>query len=567
MDERKLKTKRNRLHLGSKPLAIAALAVALAVLPNRTSIPPVIESDYCHQLLCVERMGNGLGLTSLQPVAPGQPWTWNYDFGFLTQWPAGYSLMIWSVRTLLGISTIDACRCIAVLACAAALVGWFAWMRRLVPQGVTGLLVSTLAAGSAVTVGFLVNPSTDVILVAVLPFLLLATHTAAGPDATTTPKGDAFPGESASNWVFMAIGLGAGLLLWIRYAAIFAPIALGLFLLIQTLRRQGGGWRPLASYALGVTLPIATLLLINRTYTAAGSLQSQMNLGHQTGFDLSLSTLGTAWWQFTNLGFYDHHAIAHWLLAIGPIVILTSAMLVTSTRRALTQLFRNPATLLSVVTVVTLITILAGVTALFGDKFDYVGLERYYRPIRPLYFVIAACPILLFRLRLVRLAIVAILLLGLFWTVNQQWARGYDKLVRQNTEVTPRGATATCFTPGAEPFLDWLAAGATPDLVIVSNFREFLALELGVAALPVPKDQTQLDGWLRKIETARGIEQAKVWFVMDPDNRWRSYWLPSLDEVVDTFALTVEIELPAGTSARVFAYRTPTSRNALAAMP
>jgi hypothetical protein len=214
-----------------------------------------------------------------------------------------------------------------------------------------------------------------------------------------------------------------------------------------------------------------------------------------------------------------------------------------------------------------LITILAGVTALFGDKFDYVGLERYYRPIRPLYFVIAACPILLFRLRLVRLAIVAILLLGLFWTVNQQWARGYDKLVRQNTEVTPRGATATCFTPGAEPFLDWLAAGATPDLVIVSNFREFLALELGVAALPVPKDQTQLDGWLRKIETARGIEQAKVWFVMDPDNRWRSYWLPSLDEVVDTFALTVEIELPAGTSARVFAYRTPTSRNALAAMP
>jgi len=55
-------------------VAIAVLAAALAVLSARATVPPLVESDYCYQLIAADRMFQGRGLTCPNPVAPFQPW-------------------------------------------------------------------------------------------------------------------------------------------------------------------------------------------------------------------------------------------------------------------------------------------------------------------------------------------------------------------------------------------------------------------------------------------------------------------------------------------------------------
>ena len=155
--------------------AFLVVFAILALLPSRSAIPPLVESDYCYQLIAAERMSAGLGPTSLQPVAPLQPWEWQYDWGFLTQWPVGYPLMVWAVRQTTGVGTIAACQWISVAMCALALVGWFTWVKRAVPRGICGTLLSAVAAACSVSAAMLINPSTDAILVAVLPFTLLGT--------------------------------------------------------------------------------------------------------------------------------------------------------------------------------------------------------------------------------------------------------------------------------------------------------------------------------------------------------------------------------------------------------
>ena len=49
------------------------------------------------------------------------------------------------------------------VACAVALVGWFAWSRRLLPKGIAGILLAAVAAGSAVSTAALINPGTAAI--------------------------------------------------------------------------------------------------------------------------------------------------------------------------------------------------------------------------------------------------------------------------------------------------------------------------------------------------------------------------------------------------------------------
>src|SRR3989337_649610 len=77
---------------------VAAACVVLAFIPGRTSIPPLIESDYCYLLTAADRLYEGHGLTTPHPVAPLQPWSWQYDWGFLTHWPVGYPLLVWAIR-------------------------------------------------------------------------------------------------------------------------------------------------------------------------------------------------------------------------------------------------------------------------------------------------------------------------------------------------------------------------------------------------------------------------------------------------------------------------------------
>ena len=117
-------------------LGTLVVSLGLALLPHRTEIPPNIESDYCYLLLAADRFHDGQGLTSLAPQAPHQPWEWRYDWGWLTQWPIGYPLLVAGVRRVLGGTTINACLWINLAACALALVGWFAWVRYCAPRGV-----------------------------------------------------------------------------------------------------------------------------------------------------------------------------------------------------------------------------------------------------------------------------------------------------------------------------------------------------------------------------------------------------------------------------------------------
>ena len=146
------------------PAAVVVIYLTLTALPGRTRIPPRVSSDYCYQLLAANRLYDGLGLTTLQPVAPLQPWEWRNDWSFLTQWPAGYSLCVWGVRRVTGASALEALRWINVASCALALVGWFVWVKRVSPRGVTGTLLAAVAAGCSVTVAFLIDPTTDVVV-------------------------------------------------------------------------------------------------------------------------------------------------------------------------------------------------------------------------------------------------------------------------------------------------------------------------------------------------------------------------------------------------------------------
>ncbi|MCH9034299.1 MAG: hypothetical protein IID42_07320, partial [Planctomycetes bacterium] len=174
----------------------------------------------------------------------------------------------------------------------------------------------------------------------------------------------------------------------------------------------------------------------------------------------------------------------------------------------------------------------------------YVALERYYRPVRPLYFVLFAMPVLWFSAhsnwitrRIIRTTACAALLIACFWLVRYEWPRPYQRWLAAEREATPSGYWARCFTPGAANLYGWLKDEASPELIVVSNFHEFVALETGLPTLPIPKDRSTLDDWITRIATARGITAPRVLFVLDPDIKWREYWIPQSNEIVSRFGL------------------------------
>ncbi|MCH7592037.1 MAG: hypothetical protein IH989_04555 [Planctomycetes bacterium] len=287
-------------------LAITLVATVLALLPGRTSIPPLIESDYCYMLTAADRLYDGHGLTTPAPVAPNQPWEWTTDWTFLTRWPMGYPLLVCTVRLVFGLATLEACSWISLFACATALVGWFLWVKRCVPPGVTGSLLAAVAAGCAVSTASLLNPSTDLILVALLPFVLMA-----AVRAVAVVRGGDEPGtRRRAMWAFAFAGLLCGGMFWIRYAAVFVPVGVGAFLVTQRLRGSRVSPWHLASFAAATAVPMTALMLINRTMSTGTSVQAQLNLGHSATFGLSLDQLLTTWRNFTRFGFYDYHALS-----------------------------------------------------------------------------------------------------------------------------------------------------------------------------------------------------------------------------------------------------------------
>ncbi len=581
------------------PIAIMiGIAVLLALLPGRAQIAPLVESDYCYQLIAADRLAAGEGFTSLQPVAPGQPWEWEYDFGFLTQWPAGYSLLVGTVRAATGWTAIAVCRAIALAACAGALVGWFLWGRRVVPGGVTSCLAAAVTAMGAVSVASLTNPSTDVLLVAALPWVLLAAARAmdriapeslsngnfhrsgkqrasAGAAPQSTTMDHRLPVRCSISWCMLA-GLAAGGLCWIRYAAVFVPAGIGLFMMLMLVRGRVRG-RQVLVYALGAALPMAGLLCMNRLLAPGTSVQAQLNLGQRIGFEFSWDLLSSAWWRLTDLGYYDYKPWLHWGWAAAlPVGALVAAGLTRRSHGAIRG--RQPAlrfelkaagheggregahhsvgapAALSIMVLGTCLVMILAATALFGDKFNYVGLDRYYQPVRPLFVLLCLSPLVTVLKRWGRAALWAGLLLAGSWTVQQEWGRTYARWRAADRPTTPFGAWSRCFEPGASELYVWLRAQSRPSLVVVSNFHEFIAVETGMAVLPVPPDEATLSRWLKRIQAARGVDAVRVLFVLDPENRWRDYWLPDPAEVGKRFNLRAVDDLPETIAPYVFDY-------------
>lgn len=531
-------------------LAITLIATILALLPGRKAIPPLIESDYCYLLTAADRLFDGHGLTTPPPVASNQPWEWTADWAFLTRWPMGYPLLVCATRLVFGLATLEACRWISLFACATALVGWFLWVKRCVPRGVTGLLLAAVAAGCAVSTASLLNPSTDLILVALLPFVLMAAMRAVAVVGT----GDEPSDRRRAMWTFAFVGLLCGGMFWIRYAAVFVPVGVGAFLVAQRLRGSRVSVQHLASFAAAAVVPMAALVLINRAMSAGSSVQAQLNLGHSAAINLTVDQFVTTWRNFTRFGFYDYHAASPWLFSLWPVALVAGGLCIRPVRRALRSFFASPGVLLSMCTLGALMAMLVSVTALFGDKFDYVSLERYYTAAKPLYFVLFVAPLMLIPGRVVRVGLCLVMLVASSWLIQQEWSRPYKRWQAANRPSTPYGQWANCFGPGAAELYAWLGEQKGDDLIVVSNFHEYITLETKIPALPIPKDAATLQVWVDRISASRGVANPRVLFVLDPDNRWRDYWIDPPPKIISDFMLRIRADAPPGIGADVFLY-------------
>lgn len=526
----------------------------MAVLPGRTGVAPLIESDYCYLLIAADRLYEGLGPTAPLPVAPGQPWSWDADWVFLTRWPVGYPLLICAVRGLFGLATLDACRWISLVACAAALVGWFEWVRRIVPNRWSVMLAAAVAAGCAVSVSGLVNPSTDMLLVAAIPYLLLLTMR-----ATSDRRGLATGSVRQSgggSCSLVTLGLVSGGLFWIRYASVFVPVAIGVYLLIAWWRRRAIRLRHVLLYGVCAAVPMVALLAVNHIFGPAESMQGQLNLGQTVSRRFSTELIARAWWNFTEFGFYAHHELSRWITAVWPGVLLLAVLAMGAVRRAARSFLARPEVALSVAVTATLLAMLIGSTALFGDKYDYVGLDRYYLPLKPLYFALFICPLLLVRQRTIGWSVCVAMAIAGTWIVQQDWARSYRQNLAADRVATPYGQWSRCFGSNAGALFGWLREQDSNRLIVVSNFHEYIALETGIPALPIPPDRGILNGWIERIADARGVRNPRVWFVLDPSNRWRDYWIRPPAVILRDFDLVRPVPGAERFDAQVLVYPT-----------
>lgn len=545
--------------LSGKIVMVCLAAGALAALPGRTSIPPLIESDYCYLLSAADRWHDGQGPTAPLPAAPGQPWDWTADWGFLTQWPVGYPALICGVRLLLGAETLDAARWINVLFCALALAGWFMFVRRVMPNGLTGWIGSALAGTSALSVGQLLNPSTDLLLIALLPYVLCLILDVIDPTEDGGEAGDAEHGLQIPTrlplFKVALAGLVAGLLCWVRYASVFVAAGVAAFL---TMRWLAAGRRrspaALICFAVFAGLPLATLVAVNRLNGLAGSIQAQLNLGQEIEPAFSLGMLWTVWTVFTDLGYYDHHRWMRWLFALFPMALGVGALISPHIGSVVKEQLRRPAIGIGAAVLGGFMLMILAAGTLFGAKYPFPTLDRYYLPVRPLYFVLFVGPVLTIANRWMRsMSCVGLLMLGV-WVVQVDWVRAYQKERNRTTEITPSGARAEAFTPRAAALYDWLTSIDSPELVVVSNFHEYILLETGIPALPIPPDRATLDGWLGRIRAGRRIGRTDVLFVLDPSNRWRDYWITPVPAVMEAFALRDRVNHPDSVSAHIFRY-------------
>jgi hypothetical protein len=93
-----------------------------------------------------------------------------------------------------------------------------------------------------------------------------------------------------------------------------------------------------------------------------------------------------------------------------------------------------------------------------------------------------------------------------------------------------------------------------PNLIVVSSFHEFITLETKIPALPIPPDPATLNQGVERICRSRGVGAAQVLFVLDPDNKWRDYWIARPAEIVRSFELQPHAGAPSIIAAYLYDY-------------
>jgi hypothetical protein len=257
---------------------------------------------------------------------------------------------------------------------------------------------------------------------------------------------------------------------------------------------------------------------------------------------------------FTDLGYYAHRTVAHWTFALWPIGLAAAVIAVRTTREAAKQFARIPAVALSVALVLSLLAMLVGAKVLFAGKFDYVGLDRYYQPIKPLYLVLFVAPVVRRGGKWVRGITCIALILACLWTLEQSWIRNYTRWGDASRPTAPSGSWSRCFEPGAPELYRWLEAQNGDGLVVASNFHEFVAFETEIPTIPVPPDRKSLDAWLARIRETRNTDALRLVFALDPRNKWRDYWLDSPDEVIKRLGLIPVPNAPTTIAPYLFEY-------------
>ncbi|MCP4591873.1 MAG: hypothetical protein GY842_14145 [bacterium] len=535
-------------------VVLAVIVVAgLGLVARRLSAAPVIIADNAVILLAADRLCAGFGLTAPVPRIPSETWEWHRDWAGLTQWPAGYPLMLCGLRMLLGIGIVQAAELLNVACCGVGMIAWFVLLRRCLPRRWPAGLIALLGAMGTFTVPNLAQPSSDTVLVAWVALVLLTAWWGLGWPVTPAAP----PSRTPSPVRLATLGLFAGAAVWVRYAAVFLPLGMGAFLLLEWAWKRRLRWNHVVVYGVAAATPLLLLAAINRGLSGDLPVAQQYPVGDGWNVSADVQTLTTAWAHFTEQTFYAHRPEAKWFF--GAVLPLGAMILPLGFRRSrldLREFLDGAPVRLGVVIAGAGLLLLVGMTFLFRERFDYAGLDRYYRPIRPFYFLFFVGPILAFRRRHVRVLACVPLLLACSWTVNQDWGRAYRRLASRPVEVTPIGRQALYFEPHSTALYEWLRTKKDDGLLVVSNFPDEIALETWIPACPTPSDKSQLRAWGERIMRRRGVADLRVLFVLDPDNHHRRYFLPPPEDLVAQFDLVPAGGVPPKIAQYVYTPRT-----------
>jgi hypothetical protein len=335
------------------------------------------------------------------------------------------------------------------------------------------------------------------------------------------------------------LGLAAGALVWIRYAAAFVPVGIGICLLVQWLRGGRPSLKVVSVYAASSLTPILLLLAINRAYGSGLGTQYQLiPPGFENPYKVNAEMFSTIWARFTEQTPYYYRPEQKWFFSLVlPVGGLLLPLVFAHARRALREFFARPPVLLSVILTATVLLVMLITTAAFG-RYVY-GVPRHYQPIGPFYFLLFVGPVLTFRWRLVRVAACVPLVLVCSWYLNQDVRPAYARRLADDPVVTEYGRQARHFEPGSRILYDWLRAQDGDDLVVFSRLPHEIALETRIPACYLPLDREEMTTvYLERIARARGVEKLRVLFVVDPRS------VRDLPEIVGNFDLVHPADVP-----------------------